>query len=129
MLDVAISQGRPPLAPLRNVDMLLARFYREAAPVEVTAAAYRDRFAAGIADNRRHLREPLYGLPAEAIERACDLQAHFVASRGPLLGRRANGRHIVEAHGDLRPEHICLGDPPEIIDCLEFSRDLCRAAS
>jgi uncharacterized protein len=29
----------------------------------------------------------------------------------------------VEAHGDLRPEHICLTDPPVIIDCLEFRRD------
>jgi aminoglycoside phosphotransferase family enzyme len=124
MLDVAISQGRPPLAPLRNVGMLLARFYREAASVDVTAAAYRDRFAAGIADNRRHLRDPLYGLSAETIEQVCNLQAYFVASRGPLLGRRADGRHIVEAHGDLRPEHIFLDDPPQIIDCLEFSRDL-----
>jgi uncharacterized protein len=95
MLDVAISRGRPPFAPLRNVGLLLARFYREAASVDVTAAAYRDRFAAGIADNRRHLRNPLYGLSEEAVEQACDLQAHFVASRGPLLGRRAEGRHIV----------------------------------
>ncbi|MCK5480722.1 MAG: hypothetical protein KAJ06_06235, partial [Gammaproteobacteria bacterium] len=29
---------------------------------------------------------------------------------------------IVEAHGDLRPEHICLTDPPVFIDCLEFNR-------
>jgi uncharacterized protein len=26
--------------------------------------------------------------------------------------------------GDLRPEHICLSDPPRIIDALEFSQDL-----
>jgi len=30
----------------------------------------------------------------------------------------------VEGHGDLRPEHVCLSDPPVIIDCLEFSREL-----
>ncbi|HEV8332728.1 MAG TPA: hypothetical protein VGQ22_14990 [Steroidobacteraceae bacterium] len=30
----------------------------------------------------------------------------------------------MEAHGDLRPEHICLSDPPCIIDSLEFSKDL-----
>jgi aminoglycoside phosphotransferase family enzyme len=31
------------------------------------------------------------------------------------------GRHVVDGHGDLRPEHIFLGDPVRIIDCLEFN--------
>jgi aminoglycoside phosphotransferase family enzyme len=31
---------------------------------------------------------------------------------------------IIEAHGDLWPEHICLEDKPVIIDCLEFNRAL-----
>jgi aminoglycoside phosphotransferase family enzyme len=30
----------------------------------------------------------------------------------------------VDGHGDLRPEHIWLGDPVKIIDCLEFNRSL-----
>jgi aminoglycoside phosphotransferase family enzyme len=30
---------------------------------------------------------------------------------------------IVEGHGDLRPEHVCLGPEPLFIDCLEFNRD------
>ena len=30
----------------------------------------------------------------------------------------------MEGHGDLRPEHICLGPVPQIIDCLEFRADL-----
>jgi aminoglycoside phosphotransferase family enzyme len=29
----------------------------------------------------------------------------------------------VDAHGDLRPEHICLTAEPAIIDCLEFNPD------
>jgi aminoglycoside phosphotransferase family enzyme len=31
---------------------------------------------------------------------------------------------VIEGHGDLRPEHVCLTDPPAVIDCLEFSQDL-----
>ena len=31
---------------------------------------------------------------------------------------------IIEGHGDLRPEHIFLGEPAAIIDCLEFDRAL-----
>ena len=33
-------------------------------------------------------------------------------------------RSIVDGHGDLRPEHIWLGDPVRIIDCLEFNPHL-----
>lgn len=32
-------------------------------------------------------------------------------------------RIIIDAHGDLRPQHICLTAPPVIIDCLEFNRE------
>jgi aminoglycoside phosphotransferase family enzyme len=41
-----------------------------------------------------------------------------------MLRNRATDDRIVEAHGDLRPEHIFLGPPLAVIDCLEFSRDL-----
>jgi aminoglycoside phosphotransferase family enzyme len=40
-----------------------------------------------------------------------------------LLEERAAGGRIVEGHGDLRPEHVCLTVPPVIFDCLEFNRD------
>jgi aminoglycoside phosphotransferase family enzyme len=44
-------------------------------------------------------------------------------SRG-LLRARASSSHIVDGHGDLRPEHICLLSPPVVIDCLEFNASL-----
>ena len=31
---------------------------------------------------------------------------------------------IVEGHGDLRPEHVCLTEPIVIFDCLEFNEEL-----
>ncbi len=43
--------------------------------------------------------------------------------RGVIESRIARGR-IVEGHGDLRPEHVCLVTPPQIIDCLEFNRSM-----
>jgi aminoglycoside phosphotransferase family enzyme len=35
----------------------------------------------------------------------------------------ADGR-VVDAHGDLRPEHVFFLPEPTIIDCLEFSAEL-----
>lgn len=41
-----------------------------------------------------------------------------------MLGARVASGRILEGHGDLRPEHVYLGEPPAIIDCLEFSAEL-----
>src|SRR5690606_7224115 len=43
--------------------------------------------------------------------------------RGALERRAAAGR-IVDAHGDLRAEHVFMTETPQIIDCLEFSVEL-----
>ena len=48
----------------------------------------------------------------------------FVRERAGLLDARVRDGRIVDAHGDLRPEHVCLLDPPVVIDCLEFNREL-----
>ena len=52
-----------------------------------------------------------------SIERS----AGFLDRRGDLIVARLRHRRIVEGHGDLRPEHIWLGDKVRIIDCLEFN--------
>jgi aminoglycoside phosphotransferase family enzyme len=56
------------------------------------------------------------------VSQACAAQRRFVAEARPLLGPR--GRRVAEVHGDLRPEHVCLGPPVCVIDCLEFDRNL-----
>ena len=50
----------------------------------------------------------------------------FIERHNVLLLRRVLDQRIIEGHGDLRPEHICLGSraSPRIIDCLEFRLDL-----
>ena len=102
----------------------LARFYRDAAPVAVQPAQYRARFVAEIAENRRELGAPCYGLPLESVEATCDEQLALLERQPALFDERVLKGRIVEAHGDLRPEHICLEERPQIIDCLEFSREL-----
>ena len=48
----------------------------------------------------------------------------FLRARPEMLIERHREGRIVEGHGDLRPEHVCLEREPKIIDCLEFSRRL-----
>jgi aminoglycoside phosphotransferase family enzyme len=48
-------------------------------------------------------------------------QRRFLSLRNDEIDARIRTRRIVDGHGDLRPEHIWLGDPVRIIDCLEFN--------
>jgi aminoglycoside phosphotransferase family enzyme len=102
----------------------LAHFYRDAAPLAIVPAQYRSCFAAEIAENRRELSAPAYGLPLESVEAACAQQLALLEHQPGIFDERVLKGRIVEAHGDLRPEHICLEERPQIIDCLEFSREL-----
>ena len=47
----------------------------------------------------------------------------FILDSVPIFSSRISAGKIIEAHGDLRPEHICLLHPPVFIDCLEFNRE------
>ena len=108
---------------VRSVVEVLCRFYRGCAPVAMGRREYRARFATGIADNLRELSAAQFALPVAAIEAACERQRDFLERAANLFDERARAGRIVEAHGDLRPEHICVEPHPQIIDCLEFSHD------
>ncbi|HEY2160947.1 MAG TPA: hypothetical protein VGH24_06545, partial [Solirubrobacteraceae bacterium] len=44
-------------------------------------------------------------------------QSAFVAAHGSLLDARARAGLIRDCHGDLRAEHVLLGDLAEVIEC------------
>ncbi len=124
MLDRIIASG---LASTIDVDAIvqpLCRLYRAAPPVAMPAAAYLEALAAEIDATQLALREPGYALPADTLDRIAALQSRVLARDRASIGDRATAGRIVEGHGDLRPEHVCMLSPPRIIDCLEFSREL-----
>jgi aminoglycoside phosphotransferase family enzyme len=124
MLDRAIASHTVSDEDARKVGALLARFYREALPVPLTTAEYKQKLAAEIHTSRRELEKPEYALPVELVEPVITGQLEFLDQEAKLLDDRVRAGLIIEAHGDLRPEHICLENRPVIIDCLEFNRDL-----
>ena len=124
MLDRMIEARTLREDDLRRVVARLADFYRAAAAIPTTPAAYRARLAAAIGDNRRELLRPAYGLRAADVVDVCDLQDAALERHAAQFAERATAGRVVEAHGDLRPEHICAEAHPQIIDCLEFSREL-----
>ena len=106
---------------LDRVVATLVAFYRRAHAVFVSPESYLANWRRSLAYNKRILLDPRFALPAGLIRRIDAAQRRFLNARARLIAERVRGRHIVDGHGDLRPEHILLGDPVIIIDCLEFN--------
>lgn len=124
MLDVALLQGTVSEARVTRVARRLAGFYRELEPVEMPVDTYLDRFRRELDRNREVVADTRFSLASDGVTAMLDRLERLLAEEPDLLGDRPRQARIVEGHGDLRPEHVCLSEPPVVIDCLEFSRPL-----
>jgi aminoglycoside phosphotransferase family enzyme len=119
MLHRLISDSKCEPADIDALVAVLGAFYRNAMTLPVPADEYGARFHREQAANREVLLRPQFALDhadvtLDRLDRALQRHAELLYER-PALGR------IVEGHGDLRPEHVCLLEPPVVIDCLEFN--------
>lgn len=122
MLDAAIREGTVDAEDVQKLSRILAAFYRHSPALTLSPAEYRRQFEADIQNNLVELSDSRYALSKARIDRLAAAQRQFLAKQGALLEQRAKDGRIVDAHGDLRPQHICLLPEPVIIDCLEFNR-------
>jgi uncharacterized protein len=122
MLHRLIAQRQVVDADIDALVALLGRFYRGALTLPVTTAEYTARFHREQAANREVLLRPQFQL--QQAKRALDRLDRALLHHEELLHERSALGRIVEGHGDLRPEHVCLLDPPIVIDCLEFNAQL-----
>ena len=117
MLDRRILDREFTQADVGAVCDALAPFYRDAAPSFLSGEA---RYALLLGEQQRNralLTDKAFELSCKATLDALD--ARLDDARDALCARR-----IVDGHGDLRPEHICLTHPVAIFDCLEFNAEL-----
>ncbi|MDQ0390297.1 hypothetical protein [Labrys monachus] len=124
MLERCLLEGRWTEGEIRGLGGRLAGFFRKAPPVRVPARHARDLLGREIdtaLDDFDNAGNPMLLHAAQRL--ALRLRA-FIAANEALFRRRFLEGRFVEGHGDLRPEHVCLGPEPCIIDCLEFSRGL-----
>lgn len=123
MLDRRLARGAPRARDLAPVIDLLARFYSHGRRMPLAPRRYLARFAAQIERNRRALRAQRALIDWPRVQRIARLQQEVLRRGARIVGAR--GAHLVDAHGDLRAEHVCL-EPLAVIDCLEFDRSLRR---
>ncbi len=121
-------QRRGELRP-RHIERLadtLVHFYRSLTPLSVTPREYVDRCQAHVRANQRELLAVRHHLARGITERVHAFQLQLLVCEPQLFAERAVQGRIIDGHGDLRPEHICLNDSVTIFDCIEFSSDLRR---
>ena len=124
MLDYEIKHQTASEQDIGKVAARLADFYRTCAPIDINPVEYRRRLLVHIDCNLQELSRHAYQLPTERVSVICLAQRTVLQQIAAMFDERIQSGKIVEGHGDLRPEHICLQPTLAIIDCLEFSRDL-----
>lgn len=118
MLPQMLARGAATFEDADAVGELLTAFYLDTRRTTWTATEY-----------QLHMRDLVVTVAAELSQREAPrsrldpiVDAALAAIRHEaktLAGRLHEGR-VVDAHGDLRPEHVCLESPPVVIDPLEF---------
>lgn len=119
-----LQRGELRVVDVEAVARALASFHAGARPVEGLARpllTVERRFD-------RNLHELLSGIEQRGeIGRVLALErfAHaFITAHSQELRRRAGGGAVREGHGDLRAEHVIVGERVEIVDCVEFDAAL-----
>ena len=122
MLPQLLARGA---ATLRDADALgevLARFYRDAPRVAWTGDEYRGRLREIVVATGREL--VARGAAAAVVDNLVDRELAGIIRDAAGLDERIREGRVVDAHGDLRPEHVCLEPTPIVIDPLEISDEL-----
>lgn len=120
LLDRMIADGRVEAADIDRLSDTLARFYAEARRIEITPLELIALWRQSIALVEQSLTDPIFALPAARASPPIAALHDFLDCQGDLIVARLIGGHIVEGHGDLRPEHVHPGPPTLLIDRLEF---------
>src|SRR5262249_32934984 len=95
-----------------------------AEPFPITTHGYVKQLTDELQSSREELTKREEALSAELIESRITNALAFIHRHLDIFEARVGAAKVVEGHGDLRPEHICLEDKPVNIDCLEFNRNL-----
>ncbi len=126
MLDTLIGDPKasPSQAEVDAVVTRLAGFYRlqrSLPPPEGLYLAHLQREQAVNSENLLHMAHIVPEVPLAPVTTDLEYRIDKIA---PEISAREAAGLVVEGHGDLRPEHVCLTDPPVIFDRVETALEL-----
>ena len=124
MLDLRLVKGCVTGDDVTSVATRLADFYAGQSPRIADGHLYLEHLRREMVENRRLLGTADLGVERAATTSVLDAVDRLLPAVRPLIEARIAEGRIIEGHGDLRPEHVCLLRPVQIFDCLEFDRGM-----
>ena len=124
MLDHLILDRRFRAEDIRPLAVRLSTFYQSCRPLRISGSDYRALLEAEIERTADALFSVRLSTPPALIEAVLATLRSYLAELAGAFDQRASMGRVVDGHGDLRPEHVCLETVPLVIDCLEFDPNL-----
>lgn len=118
-LDHALGLGTATDRDIETVAATLAGFHASAPVVRPTPHSFLGRYRADLGESRAALANGPFRQNSAVFDRLLTALETVLREEPDLLLDRLDAGRVVEGHGDLRPEHVWLGPPVLIIDCLE----------
>lgn len=124
MLDSRIAKGPPPRRDeIAGFAAAMIAFYRRQIAPPHAGARYFARLTREMATDLDHLARMRPHLGDSLTEALCRGAPARLAAMRPAIRARGKAGLIIEGHGDLRAEHVCLTRPPLAFDRVEFDHD------
>jgi aminoglycoside phosphotransferase family enzyme len=121
MLNHALQHGAATPALLRKVAACIARFHQSLPALHPKPSEWCASLDEQIAQNERALLAYPQHLRNDLVRRLMLAQRSFLRDHAAWIDTRIQQGKMVEAHGDLRAEHVFISNGVGAIDCLEFS--------
>ena len=117
-----IGRGMPLAGQAVAVGRALARFHQHAAVYRGEKYGGAEAVLAATEENFSQIK-PFRGstLDGSTYRKLLDYTRTFLSRHRGIFAERQRDGHIRDGHGDLHCQHICLGSPPVIFDCIEFN--------
>ena len=125
MLDRRIAFGpEPQLAEIEAFCDVLVKFYRHQPTPPEAGGVFHRRLMQDSQIAATHLSEMTCHTHVPAPEQALNFVKTVLYARRKEIIERGRQGFVVEAHGDLRAEHVCLSKPPVVFDRLEINHGI-----
>lgn len=122
MVPQMLARGAATFVHADAIAEVLVAFYDRTRRATWNAEQYRDRLRSLIFNVAGEL--VARGAPCDEVGQVARAQLATIELHAGALAARIDARRVVDCHGDLRPEHVCLEMPPVAIDPLEFDPEL-----
>ncbi len=123
LMDRVFEKGYLTDNNMRDVARFLAGFHATAeGGADIAGFGKAEQFKINTDENFEQVK-PFIGktIEKEVYQNLYSWTENFYESHGALFDRRIKAGRVRDCHGDLHMQHICLAEPIQAFDCIEFN--------